>query len=163
LVFIPPETERFLVEYKGTFYEPCNMKAFSPVIADIASAGDCLMAGLNTAAVFHLMRVAEFGLRRIAKDLNVKLPKKKPIEYATWAEALRAIDVKLKTLSGKSAVKEKKRQFYSGLALAIDAFQHLWRNPVSHFRGQYDEQQAQSAYIHVGAFTQKLAERMKKI
>jgi hypothetical protein len=158
-VFIPADKHQFVLEHKQAFYGACCLSAFSPAKNDINSAGDCLLADLNTAAVFHLMRVAEFGLRRIAKDLRVKLPKNKPITYATWGDVLRELDVKLEALRGKSDAKEKRRTFYSGLVLPVKAFQHLWRNPVSHFRGEYDEKQAQSAYIHVGAFIQRLVEK----
>ena len=41
--------------------------------SEIKAAGNCLAGDLNTAAVFHLMRAAELGLRRLAKRLRVKL------------------------------------------------------------------------------------------
>ena len=40
---------------------------------DIKESGNCLAAELHTAAVFHLMRVAEHGLRKLARRLRVKL------------------------------------------------------------------------------------------
>jgi hypothetical protein len=159
LAFVPSDKHKFVLQHKQVFYAACCLSAYSAIKRDMESAGDCLLADLNTAAVFHLMRVAEFGLRRMARDLRVKMPKKNPIEYSTWAQVLERIDGKLELWRGKSVAKEKRRQFYSGLALPIKAFMHLWRNPVSHFRGDYDEQQAQSAYIHVSDFIQRLMEK----
>jgi hypothetical protein len=122
---------------------------------EINEAGTCLASGLNTAAIFHLMRVAEFGLRKLAKPFAIKLPHK--IEFATWGKVLDAIQHELdKKGVRRSAAKEKKLQRYSALLLEIKAFQHLWRNPVSHLRGRYDEQQANSAFNHVRRFMENL-------
>ncbi len=46
-------------------------KAFRNASADIVEAGNCLAVGLDTAAVFHLMRVVEWGLRAFATDLGL--------------------------------------------------------------------------------------------
>jgi len=48
---------------------------FPKAAYDINEAGSCLAAGRYTASVFHLMRVAEYGLRTLAKPLKVKSPK----------------------------------------------------------------------------------------
>jgi hypothetical protein len=55
--------------------------------ADCSDGMDCYALGLYTAGVFHAMRVAEFGLRRLAKRLRVKIKDNKqtiPIEYGDW-------------------------------------------------------------------------------
>jgi hypothetical protein len=162
LAFIPPEKERFILDHKDAFSHAALMSEFALAFDEIQAAEDCFMVGLNPATVFHLMRVAEFGLRRIAKKLHVKLPKNRRIEYASWREALQEIEKKLQAIKGKKVMTEKRRQFYGGLALEITAFQHLWRNPVSHLRQQYGESDAQNAYIHVGNFIDRLAKGVKK-
>jgi hypothetical protein len=132
-------------------------RQFPDVKEEIKDAGNCLAADLNTAAVFHLMRIAEAGLRRLAKPFKISLPHK--IEFATWGKVLDAIQIELdKKGVQRSKAKDKKLQRYSQLLLEIKAFQHLWRNPVSHLRGRYDELQAQSAFNHVRAFMQKLSD-----
>lgn len=153
----------FIPTNKATYFENENLfedlhQSLSVEInAEIKDAGNCLAADLNTAAVFHLMRVAEVGLRKLAKPFGIKLPHR--IEFATWGEVLRAIQTELdKPGVRRSKSKEKKLQRYSHLLLDIKAFQHLWRNPVSHLRGRYDALQAQSAFNHVRSFMQKLAE-----
>jgi hypothetical protein len=124
---------------------------------EIKDAGNCLATGLNTAAVFHLMRIAEFGLRKLAKHFKIKLPHQ--IEFATWGTVLEKIQIELdKKGVRRSPSKEKKLQRYGQLLLEIKAFQHLWRNPVSHLRGRYDSLQAESAFNHVRAFMQKLVD-----
>ena len=42
--------------------------AFPSARFDIPEAGTCLAVGCNVAAAFHLMRVAEVGMRELGKD-----------------------------------------------------------------------------------------------
>jgi len=149
------------LEQDALFEEAIN-QAFPPVQPEIKDAGNCLAAGLPTAAVYHLMRVAEIGLRKLAKQLNVKLGY--AIEFATWGNVIGAIDRKLEILrkQRKTKSREAKLQHYSALLLDIKAFQYLWRNPGAHAGPRYDEHQAQSAFNHVRAFMQQLVERMKE-
>jgi hypothetical protein len=158
LVFIPPSFVQFL-EQDALFDDAVN-QAFPSAQPEIKDAGNCLAVGLPNAAIFHLMRVAELGLRALAKTLNVKMPVQ--IEFATWGQVIDAIDKKLAQLKGQTPAKSEKAQFYSGLILEIRAFSHLWRNPVMHARSRYDEPQAQSAFNHVRSFMQRLAERVKE-
>lgn len=153
--FIPESNASFFEKEK--LFEETVHNTFSEAREEIKDAGNCLAADLNTAAVFHLMRVAEVGLRKLAKPFGIKLPHR--IEFATWGGVLKAIQTELdKPGVRRSKSKEKKLQRYSHLLLDIKAFQHLWRNPVSHLRGRYDALQARSAFNHVRSFMQKLAE-----
>ena len=45
---------------------------------DIMDAVDAYALGLNTACVFHLMRIAEHGMRALARERKVKLIKINP-------------------------------------------------------------------------------------
>lgn len=72
--------------------------AFASARLDIKEAGNCLALELNTAAVFHLMRVVELSLRGLAGHLECNFPF--PVQYSTWAEVLREIDEKLNKTKG---------------------------------------------------------------
>jgi hypothetical protein len=61
--------------------------AFNSAAPDMIEAGNCLAAECNTAAVFHLMRVAEIGLRALANDRNAPF-KNKPIDQQEWGTIL---------------------------------------------------------------------------
>jgi hypothetical protein len=74
LVFIPPNLVEYLEQEK--LFGDAVYENFPSARGDIRDAGNCLAAGLNTAAVFHLMRVVELGLRALAKKLHVKKVKK---------------------------------------------------------------------------------------
>jgi hypothetical protein len=66
-------------------------KAFPSATYDIKESGNCLAADCATAAVFHLMRVAEYGLRALAWDRRIKVPKG-PIELACWEDIIRELE-----------------------------------------------------------------------
>jgi len=66
-------------------------EVFEEARQDLKDAGNCLASALYTACVFHLMRVSEFGLRRLAAKLKVKLFDKgmrQQVEYATWGKVI---------------------------------------------------------------------------
>lgn len=140
-------------------WESC-LKQFPSTKDEISDAVDCYALGLNTACVFHLMRVAELGLRSLAKERKVKLPKNKPVEWAQWQEILMAL--------GKSAdnifqmwkmgpVKDKALGFYNGAIAELTGFKDEYRNHVMHSRKNYDEVQAGSVLFKVKDFMNRLS------
>jgi hypothetical protein len=75
-------------------------KAIADTENDLKHAANCCVLEEDTAAVFHLMRGVEWGLRAFCYHLgfkNVKSTKKSgqivftPIEYATWETVLSAV------------------------------------------------------------------------
>ncbi|GJG89110.1 hypothetical protein tb265_42910 [Gemmatimonadetes bacterium T265] len=166
---LAPLYEEPLVEWKSV------VGKYPDTEPDIREAGRCLALGLPTACVFHLMRVAEFGLRAAAgaDGLRVRVVKTKgnphdkqkirvtvPHELAEWGDILGAIDGKLaqlrKRTRGKSAA-ARQIAFYSQVKAELHAFKDAWRNHVSHARDSYDVHQAQSVYTHVREFMARLA------
>jgi len=62
--------------------------AFKNTVSDVEAAYDCYALDRNTASIFHIMRVAEMGLRALARERRVTLPKKKPVDWGTWQEII---------------------------------------------------------------------------
>jgi hypothetical protein len=63
---------------------------------------DCYALGHNTAAVFHMMRVAEIGLRALARERQVTFPKT-PLEWAEWNNLIDEIEKQARAaISGMS-------------------------------------------------------------
>jgi hypothetical protein len=134
---------------------------FEKARQDIKEAGNCLAMDLHTAAVFHLMRVAEIGLRKLAKSVHVELGRK--IEFSMWGNVVLAIEKKLKHLKEgplKTPAWDRKLQDYSLLVIDIKAVQYLWRDPVFHSRKQCDKTDSDKAHLHIESFMRKLAERI---
>ncbi|MDD5164920.1 MAG: hypothetical protein PHG25_00050 [Candidatus Pacebacteria bacterium] len=133
--------------------------------SDIKDAYQSLSVGLNTAAIFHLMRVTEHGVRALAKAQTLNLTFACPIEYSTWGQVIGAIDDKLKQLKKgqKSNAREEELQFYSELVAETRAFQILWRDPVMHVRSRFDRpDQAEDAFQHVLRFMTALSKRVSE-
>jgi hypothetical protein len=135
-------------------------KKFPSAAADIKAAGNCLAMDLNTSAVFHLMRVVEYGLRALAKKLNIPIPADE-LEYAQWQTIIDQIykSVKDLTNSAPGSPKEKSelREFYNGVMSEFSGFKDVWRNNIMHTRGKYNESEAKGVFERVRDFMQRLA------
>lgn len=129
---------------------------------DVFSATDCYALGHNTASVFHSMRVVEIGLRAIAKERGLKLPKDKAVEWATWQEIITALEHEIKAIGLKRAGKAKDAalEFYSGARADLNGFKDEYRNQVTHVRKMYDEFQAIRALTNVHAFMGRVSARI---
>jgi hypothetical protein len=136
--------------------------AFPCAAVDIKEAGNCFASGLYTATVFHAMRVAERGLRQLAKRLRVRLPRKIPLEYGNWKEILIAASKKAGGAMSlaRGTRRTKELQFYQTAVAEITALKDLYRDDVSHCRNTYKEKQARSALEHTEALMRKLAEKL---
>ena len=138
----------------------------------------CLVAGASTAAVFHMMRVVEWGVRALGKDLglrkikdvmkpkpggSLKTPKIKltPIENATWEkirDQLRGkVDKRLSKLRPGPA-KDRKSAYYGSLLEDFNGFKDAWRNHVMHSRFECKNGDELRVMAHVDRFMKSLAE-----
>jgi hypothetical protein len=139
------------------------LAAFPDIRCDVFCAIDCYALQHNTASVFHSMRVAEHGLRALAKERRVRLAKDKPIEWGTWQEIIKALDEEIKVIGLKrkaGAAKDNALEFYSGARADLNGFKDEYRNLVMHVRDTYDEHQALRALTIVHAFMARLAEKI---
>jgi hypothetical protein len=136
--------------------------AFPSSQSDIESGLDCYALGHSTAAVFHMMRAVEYGLRALARERGVSFPNK-PVEWATWQEMLDQIEA-----SGRRAARalpagvqrDAALAFYSGAAGQVHAFKDTYRNMVMHVRRSYDDLEALRAIGQVRDFMTGLARKI---
>ena len=159
--YIAPDKAKFF-EQPALFGNEVNL-AFPSAVDDIKDAGNSLAADLNTAAVFHLMRVAEKGLRILARDRKVKISKTK-LDYAEWQTVIDGISKKIEEMAKtrRSPKKSEALEFYRGALGEFYAFKDAWRNHVMHSRVRYDEHQALSAFQHVSEFIKRLSTRLSE-
>ncbi len=139
-----------------------SFAAFPSITNEAFCAIDCYALGHDTASVFHSMRVAEHGLRALAKERRIKLPKNKQIEWATWQDLIKALDTEIADIGTKKAGKAKDAalEFYSGGRADLNGFKDEYRNLVMHVRASYDEYQAIRALTKVHAFMERLAAKL---
>jgi hypothetical protein len=103
------------------------------------------------------MRVAEYGLRKLAKQLKVTLRqdgKIQPIEYADWNKVITAIKNKIAEIrrlpSGPK--REKALQFYSDAADRCEYMKDIWRNELAHTRRLYNKAETSAVITRVRLF-----------
>lgn len=126
---------------------------------DIRASVDLWALHHSTAAVFHLMRVLEHGLRALAADLG------KSFDIQNWQNVLDEIESEIRNQSKtlpRGAEKTERLKFLSEAAKEFHFFKDGWRNHVSHNRSAYDEDQARSVMNHVRSFMNGLARKLSE-
>jgi hypothetical protein len=158
-------------EKNDLFGEEVNDR-FPSARGDIKEAGNCLVAGCNTAAVFHLMRVVEWGLRALAYKFGPKtmkeLVKKKgnPISYEQWGEILKEVELRIKAKVGtmkRGQAKQSTEEFYYPLLQDINAFNDAYRKHIAHTRREYNQVEAESIFRRVKDFMNRLSGRVREV
>jgi len=169
---------------------PLSQKPFGSIVFNVFSGARfdaeqvslCMVAGASTAAVFHMMRVVEHGVRALGKDLGLRKikdvhkpipggrfthPKVKltPLEHCTWDKIHKQLRAKIDTRMAKlrpGPVKDDKQSFYSGLLLDFHGFREAWRNHVMHTREEFRERDAEYVMSHVDRFIRALATHLQR-
>jgi hypothetical protein len=160
---------------KSEFFEDNNLfgervgKSFPAAKDEIQAAGNCMAMNLNTAAVFHLMRVVETAMRALVVHLRIKI-KNKTIKEAGWDELIKLIEKNIKERREKyDSVKRKKRsdwndlKFYGVAADELKVFKENWRDKVMHTWSPYNEYDAHSVFVRVRDFMQRLSTKVSEI
>jgi len=131
---------------------------------DCKEAVYCYVLERHTACVFHSMRIAEFGLRALARRMKITLPKNRRLEWAEWQQILRELHAKTETIASMKAgpVRDELLEFYRGAIGQFYGFKDEYRNFVMHNRKAYDEHQSASAMSQVKEFMNKLASRINE-
>jgi hypothetical protein len=153
---------------------PEVINAFPSAGPDIIEAGNCLAAECHTAAVFHLMRVVEWGLRALAASLGVrrirtsKKPgnnKYTPISYTEWERILdglqTAVDAKI-TKMKRGKAKQDLQEFYYPALQDIRGIRDAWRNHVMHTRAEYGLEDVMAVFSHVKRLMKNLSSRVSE-
>jgi hypothetical protein len=150
--YFEPKVPLFGVEVETKF----PLAAF-----EISEAGRCYALDRSTAAVFHLMRLMEIGIRGAARCLAIPDPVK-PAER-NWGAILRAFktefDERNRTLAKRWNVAGDK-DLFDEVYVSLDAVRNVWRNSTMHVDSKYISEEAEHIFISVRAFMKKLASRM---
>lgn len=157
-LLVPADRKELLAQNKPLFGRPV-IERFPAAYRDIAAAGSCLGTDQWTAAVFHLMRVLEHGLRDLADRVKAEFPT--AIELENWKNIIDKIESQIRTQEKlpKSQQKSDDLEFYTKAASQFWHFKEAWRNHVAHSRATYDETEAFNVYNAVKHFMQQLATR----
>lgn len=139
-------------------------EAFPSAMPDIEEVGNCMAVGLGTAAVFHLMRIAEYGLRSLAIDRRIRVPKGKSLDLASWDEIIRELEDAEDAIRNypKTKAREAQFAFYHGAMMEFKRFKNKFRNRIMHTRASYDKDEARSVFGHVKEFMTILARHISE-
>lgn len=129
---------------------------FPCVAHDIDEFAKSSALGRHTAAVFHLMRTLEAGLR--AMSLCLGSTKYAPGHGRAWGAILN--DVRDLRTGNPPAWAEN--DLFSGYYALLDAVMRAWRNPTMHIENKYDAADVQRISPVVMHFMQALAKRMNE-
>lgn len=108
------------------------------------------------------MRAVEHGLRSLAKNLRVRLPKKRHIDLEEWGNLIKHIEDKIDAIENMRRTKrrEAELEFYHGAASQFRHFKNAWRNHCMHSRATYELDEAAIVLRHVIEFMKHLAPRL---
>lgn len=132
--------------------------SFPSASPEIAEAGKCLSLGRHTAAVFHLMRSLEIGLRALAKPFGLTL------DQANWNQIIELIEKEIRSISSAThgANWKEDERFYSEAAAHFRILKNAWRNHAMHSQERYDEERALAVFNSTKNFMQHLAIRLQE-
>jgi hypothetical protein len=129
---------------------------------ELDEAAKCLALSRPTAAVFHLMRLMEIGLKAVARCLGIPDPTK--AAERNWGAILSAIKTDLEVHGGKTPTKTWKdsagREFFESAYASLDAVRVAWRNTTMHVENKYTDEEAEHLFGAVRGFMKKLASRL---
>lgn len=143
------------------------LRAFPSSRREIETGIDRYALGDYPGCVFHMMRIAELGLRMIAGERGVKeLGKKKPkpIQWGTWQEVFDAIESQLKTVrqANPGPKRDVAISYYDTALSDLRTLRGLYRDPTMHFRENYDKGEAYSAIFRVQSLMQVLSSKLRE-
>jgi len=100
---------------------------------EIVSGIDCYAFGDYSGCIFHMLRIAETGLRAMAHERGVRTVKRnKPIEYAMWGEVIGAVHGTiddLRTAKGNTKpLTAKKRE---NREIAVEFYSTIMGDPLT--------------------------------
>jgi hypothetical protein len=159
-LYIAPERAEY-VDNDALFGSTVNA-TFPSAVFDIRESGNCFAAECSTAAVFHLMRAVEWGLRALCVDLGfrrLRVKNKKtgkvtytPLGWVEWETILNQLKLRVTDRIAKAKRGPKKQiyqEFYYPALQDIEAIKDAWRNHVMHTRREYTPEDARSVFSHV--------------
>lgn len=132
--------------------------AFPDTANDVGHGGACYALEQPTACVFHLMRVAEHGVRALHSSLGIT----KDVEKCTWGDILTPCEDELRKPPAQRVAEWSTHEaFFREVVLNLRALQKAVRDPTMHVRKTYEMGEALAIYTATQAFMLHAAHRLK--
>jgi len=131
-------------------------KKFEEAWKEFQSAGRCYAYGENTACIFHLMRITDFCLRKVADSLGISYDSHN--WHGIGDKITKEMEKKYQT---KTDEWKQKEPFYAEILTDINAIGRGHRNPALHeLEKQYDEREANYMLTVIEGFATHVATRL---
>lgn len=136
---------------------------FSSLRQEIQAGLDCFAHEDYSGCVFHMMGIAEAGLRAIARERGIRSIGSKPLEWAMWQNVFQAIDGELRVIRAKPAgpKKDAALMFYDTALSDLRRLQG-YRDPTMHFRASYEKGEAYDAIHRAKSLMETLATKLNE-
>lgn len=158
LLTLSPKEQGYFEPAEALFGKDFEAK-FPTGLFELDEAAKCMALGRGTAAVFHLMRMMEIGVRAVARSLQIPDPIR-PAQR-NWGDILRkvwdAIELKWPTAATRMT---GDGQVFEALYASLDAVKNPWRNATMHVENKYTDEEAEHIFVAVRGFMKRLASRM---
>jgi hypothetical protein len=137
------------------------LSQFPSTTKEIEEGIDCYGLEHYAACVFHMMRIAEIGMRALAHERQVSFSNR-PLEWAEWENVIDQIDKKARDATNgmqRGPARDAARAFYTAAVAQLRSFKET-RNRIMHMRGEFDELDAQRAINQVRDFMNGLSAKI---
>lgn len=151
--YVPQNRLRYLLAEKP--FGDAVVSRWPRLANDINEAARCMGAGRYTAAVFHLMRVMEFGVAQLAKALNSAISTDQ-----AWGCMMAEVEKHIKSAPAATPEQKARRRVYRRVASHLGNVRDAWRNPTMHPADSYGEEDAEHVFANVRRFMHILAQRI---
>lgn len=133
---------------------------FTSISYEVDEAGKCLGLDRSTAAVFHLMRVMEIGVKAASKSLGI--PDNLKGAERNWGVMLRKFkeEITRRDSMGQAGWKNiGDKTLFPEIYVSLDAVRNAWRNATMHVESKYTLEEAEHIWGAVKGFMKKLSSR----
>ena len=128
-------------------------------VFELDEAAKCLALGRSTAAVFHLMRLLEIGIRATSHCLQIPDPIK-PAER-NWAIILKRIwEDGIEKVATPTDRMAGDGHLFEALHASLDAVKNPWRDGSMRVESKYTDDEAEHILVATRGFMKRLASRM---
>ena len=150
-MFVPAGRAKYYLDNK--VFEQAVADKFPSMKEEMDEARMCIAFGRYTAAVFHLMRIMEQAVSRLAK--RVRVPKAQ-VEDKAWGPILDAINARITRLRRSNP----RKVLYSEATAHLNHVRAVWRNTTMHPKRTYTYEQAEEILASVKTFINHLVSRL---
>ena len=148
VLILPSDREKFY-DLKSPIWGNEVQDKFLDMIEDIVEANNCYALDRNTACVFHLMRVMEKAVQKLAIKLGITLTGE------AWQGVINAIRGQLNVSYPSHSDPERIK--YESILGHLETVKIAWRNPTMHPKTTYGEKEAKAILSAVEIFMEDLA------